>query len=706
MNTPEDKALPGVKVYAQWTDYNNKKKKGAVSPVYWTRSEADGKYAINIPEWTDAFGTVHTWEATAGQTLRVWAENPDESKYTTAFVEGDSTFGGQGDRYRGTWNGTVGVRVVEGFNIAFQERPEYDQMFHPEDQWKKSTRAGAGGHVKGRVWFEQRGTFGDVDAVPRLEDRYGDIAVPNTKVVGAYVQDEVARRFDAWKEKNPGYNRDDFKTAQREIMAAYEAETGKSAIAETVYDTTDSAGWYHLQFQGLWGNNYWSNGIGKHTHGDPVPEGDPNAAWTKGQWHSRHINVQYMYVAPVLPNGVGGSLNNLRDNMFQSMTNDVTLATDGAMDNIINVNYALRMENRHFEVEKYNQTDKPAAPGDTASTKATGFEANRGYDIVWTDSNGNEIKTCTSTASNLGVVETCDLQVPEDLDADQIYTATIYPEGSRDAALAKDAFAAKVTPEYKKTIVDLDTQKTVEAPLNKENGTKPKDAKYSALTEEDIIPKELLAGVDQTKVKVGSQPWASVNSDGTITLTPTRDAVEPGEYLVPVKVTIGSENDSYEKVILAPITVRDPNADGDNDGTPDLKDQCPSVAGPASNNGCPAWGDGDGKPGADVTLEKDPANGPIPGSASCEATGGATCVIGEDGNVVVKVPGDAKDKDEITVTIKDGDKTFDTSKVTVTDPDTDGDTVPDSLDRCPSVAGPASNNGCPAWGDGDGKPGA
>ncbi|MDY5148743.1 hypothetical protein R6G73_07590 [Actinotignum sanguinis] len=706
MNTPEDKALPGVKVYAQWTDYNNKKKKGAVSPVYWTRSEADGKYAINIPEWTDAIGTVHTWEATAGQTLRVWAENPDESKYTTAFVEGDSTFGGQGDRYRGTWNGTVGVRVVEGFNIAFQERPEYDQMFHPEDQWKKSTRAGAGGYVKGRVWFEQRGTFGDVDAVPRLEDRYGDIAVPNTKVVGAYVQDEVARRFDAWKEKNPGYNRDDFKTAQREIMAAYEAETGKSAIAETVYDTTDSAGWYHLQFQGLWGNNYWSNGIGKHTHGDPVPEGDPNAAWTKGQWHSRHINVQYMYVAPVLPNGVGGSLNNLRDNMFQSMTNDVTLATDGAMDNIINVNYALRMENRHFEVEKYNQTDKPAAPGDTASTKATGFEANRGYDIVWTDSNGNEIKTCTSTASNLGVVETCDLQVPEDLDADQIYTATIYPEGSRDAALAKDAFAAKVTPEYKKTIVDLDTQKTVEAPLNKENGTKPKDAKYSALTEEDIIPKELLAGVDQTKVKVGSQPWASVNSDGTITLTPTRDAVEPGEYLVPVKVTIGSENDSYEKVILAPITVRDPNADGDNDGTPDLKDRCPSVAGPASNNGCPAWGDGDGKPGADVTLEKDPANGPIPGSASCEATGGATCVIGEDGNVVVKVPGDAKDKDEITVTIKDGDKTFDTSKVTVTDPDTDGDTVPDSLDRCPSVAGPASNNGCPAWGDGDGKPGA
>ncbi|MDY5156830.1 hypothetical protein, partial [Actinotignum timonense] len=238
--------------------------------------------------------------------------------------------------------------------------------------------------------------------------------------------------------------------------------------------------------------------------------------------------------------------------------------------------------------------------------------------------------------------------------------------------------------------------------LHKENGTKPRDAKYAPLDDNTKIPADLLADVDQNKVKIGQQPWATVNEDGTISLAPKKGQAEPGEYLIPVKMT----TPTGEKILLAPITVRDPNADGDNDGTPDLKDQCPTVAGPASNNGCPAWGDGDGKPGADVTLAKDPANGPIPDTATCEASNGATCSFDGDGNVVVKVPGDAKDKDEITVTVKDGDKVFDTSKVTVTDPDTDGDTVPDSLDQCPTVAGPASNNGCPAWGDGDGKPGA
>lgn len=37
-----DKPLAGVKVYAQWIDYNNKKQRGAVSPIYTTQTKADG----------------------------------------------------------------------------------------------------------------------------------------------------------------------------------------------------------------------------------------------------------------------------------------------------------------------------------------------------------------------------------------------------------------------------------------------------------------------------------------------------------------------------------------------------------------------------------------------------------------------------------------------------------------------------------------
>ncbi|WPJ89197.1 hypothetical protein R0V15_00960 [Schaalia turicensis] len=588
-------------------------------------------------------------------------------------------------------------------NISYQERPKIQEMFPDESTWRETTNQENGGYVNGSVFYDQRNYFGAPKAVRNFQDGFGDVAVPGVKVVGTYVQDEVARRFDTWKSEHRGYTREQFKVAQREIMAKYKEETGKSPWAETAYAITDAQGSYHIQFRGLWGDSYTFKGIMKNgTHGDLVPENATNASWLKGNFGSRHVNVAYMYVAPVLPEGVGGALDNFPDNMFGPGDKVPDYATLGGMSDLHNQDFALRMEDRDFQVLEYNQTDKPAAPGATVQTKATGFVPSSGHEIVWTDSEGNEVHKCISTSSNLGVVNSCPLTVPADLDHDEIYTATIYPEGSRDTALAKDAFAAKPTPEYKHTLVDLDTTETVASPLHKENGTKPRDAKYSPLDDNAKIPADLLADVDQSKVKVGQQPWATVNEDGTISLAPTRGQAEPGEYLVPVKMT----TPTGEKILLAPITVRDPNADADNDGTPDLKDQCPSVAGPASNNGCPAWGDGDGKPGSDVTLAKDPANGPIPDTATCEASNGATCSFDGDGNVVVKVPGDAKDKDEITVTIKDGDKTFDTSKVTVTDPDTDGDTVPDSLDQCPSVAGPASNNGCPAWGDGDGKPGS
>ncbi len=525
--------------------------------------------------------------------------------------------------------------------------------------------------------------------------------VPGVKVVGAYVQDEVARRFDQWKKDNKNYKRDEFKAAQREIMKAYEAETGKSAIAETVYDTTDAEGKYHLQFQGLWGNSYSAKGImNAGTWGELVPEG-ANASWAKATLRSRHVNTEYMYVAPELPNGVGGSLNNFRDNMYQDGLNWTPNATTGSISNVENVNFALRIEGRDFHIETYDQTTNPAKPGDTAPTKATGFVPNNTYDIVWTDGDGNEVKTCTTQASNLGVVESCDFTVPANLAKDEIYIASIYPGGFdkpvRDRAMAKDSFAAKVTPEYKTTTIDLDGTATVATPNNKENNTTPPaDTTYSAAAAGDV-PAYLLEGVDQSKVTVGAQAWAKINSDGTISLNPKKGSVTPGSYLIPVKMTYGSGKDAYERIILAPVTVQDANADSDGDGVPDAADKCAGVAGPSANSGCPAWDDGSGTPGTDVTLPKDAKNGALPDSVKCSADNGATCSVEKDGSVKVSVPSAATPGTEITVTVKDGDKTLDTSKVTVTKPaDGDGDGVPDASDKCAGTPKGAKvgNDGC------------
>lgn len=696
-----DIGLGGAKVYAQWTDYNNRRQKGALSPVYYSQARPDGTYVIQLPDWTDSFGTVHKWEATLGQTLRIWADNPDSSKYTLAFVEGDSTFGGQGDRYRGTWNGVIGFNLADNYNIAFQERPQFDQMFPAENTWKQSSRKGGGGDVIGQVWYEERQSKGNSEAVPTFNAGFGEVKVPGVKVVGAYVQDEVARRFDQWKKDNKNYKRDEFKAAQREIMKAYEAETGKSAIAETVYDTTDAEGKYHLQFQGLWGNSYSDKGImNAGTWGELVPEG-ANASWAKANPRSRHVNTEYMYVAPELPNGVGGSLNNFRDNMYQDGLNWTPNATTGSISNVENVNFALRIEGRDFHIETYDQTTNPAKPGDTAPTKATGFVPNNTYDIVWTDGDGNEVKTCTTQASNLGVVESCDFTVPANLAKDEIYIASIYPGGFdkpvRDRAMAKDSFAAKVTPEYKTTTIDLDGTATVATPNNKENNTTPPaDTTYSAAAAGDV-PASLLEGVDQSKVTVGAQAWAKVNSDGTISLNPKKGSVTPGSYLIPVKMTYGSGKDAYERIILAPVTVQDANADSDGDGVADAADKCAGVAGPSANSGCPAWDDGSGTPGTDVTLPKDAKNGALPDSVKCSADNGATCSVEKDGSVKVSVPSAATPGTEITVTVKDGDKTLDTSKVTVTKPaDGDGDGVPDASDKCAGTPKGAKvdNDGC------------
>lgn len=720
-----DIGLGGAKVYAQWTDYNNRRQKGALSPVYYSQARPDGTYVIQLPDWTDSFGTVHKWEATLGQTLRIWADNPDSSKYTLAFVEGDSTFGGQGDRYRGTWNGAIGFNLAENYNIAFQERPQFDQMFPAENTWKQSSRKGGGGNVTGQVWYEERQSKGNSEAVPTFNAGFGEVKVPGVKVVGAYVQDEVARRFDQWKKDNKNYKRDEFKAAQREIMKAYEAETGKSAIAETVYDTTDAEGKYHLQFQGLWGNSYSAKGImNAGTWGELVPEG-ANASWAKANLRSRHVNTEYMYVAPELPNGVGGALNNFRDNMYQDGLNWTPNATTGSISNVENVNFALRVEGRKFHIETYDQTTNPAKPGDTAPTKATGFVPNNTYDIVWTDGDGNEVKTCTTQASNLGVVESCDFTVPANLAKDEIYIASIYPGGFdqpvRDRAMAKDSFAAKVTPEYKATTIDLDDTATVAAPINKENSTTPPaDTTYAAAAASDV-PASLLEGVDQAKVAVGAQPWAKVNSDGTISLSPTNGSVTPGSYLIPVKMTYGQGKDAYERVILAPVTVQDPNVDGDGDGVSDDKDKCAGTPKGAKvgNDGCslaPTVGKVPGITGQ-VNKEITPVNVPVdnPGKAkltACSAEGlpaGLAIALNEqkDGCVISGTPSEeAKDK-AVTVKVsfepvdktdqhKGGDVTG-TAKATISaEADGDNDTVPDSKDKCAGTPAGAQvdANGC------------
>ena len=113
--------------------------------------------------------------------------------------------------------------------------------------------------------------------------------------------------------------------------------------------------------------------------------------------------------------------------------------------------------------------------------------------------------------------------------------------------------------------------------------------------------------------------------------------------------------------------------DGDGDGVPDYKDDCPDEAGEARFNGCPD-SDGDGVPDKDDEC---------PEVAGLEKFNG--CPDTDEDGVPDKL-----------------DKCPDTPKSCPVDADgcpldSDGDGVIDCEDNCPSVKGPASNNGCPDW---------
>ncbi|WP_318309203.1 DUF5723 family protein [Flagellimonas crocea] len=113
-----------------------------------------------------------------------------------------------------------------------------------------------------------------------------------------------------------------------------------------------------------------------------------------------------------------------------------------------------------------------------------------------------------------------------------------------------------------------------------------------------------------------------------------------------------------------------PWEDSDEDGILDKDDNCPNEAGPMENNGCP-WEDSDG----DGVLDKDDDCPNISGLIEfngCPDTDGDGVVDQKDR--CPEVPG-AKEYEGC--------------------PDSDGDTLPDMDDKCPQVAGPVSNNGCP-----------
>ena len=139
--------------------------------------------------------------------------------------------------------------------------------------------------------------------------------------------------------------------------------------------------------------------------------------------------------------------------------------------------------------------------------------------------------------------------------------------------------------------------------------------------------------------------------------------------------------------------------DKDKDGLIDELDNCPTVAGPLENNGCP-WEDTDG----DGVLDKDDS---CPNEAGPKENKGCPWKDTDGDGILDKddaCPNEAGSIENKGCPDTDGDGIIDKEDRCPNEagsienkgcPDKDGDKVVDIDDDCPEVAGPVTNKGCP-----------
>ncbi|WP_084759211.1 Rib/alpha-like domain-containing protein [Corynebacterium phoceense] len=458
----DDVLMPGVKVFLQWINGQ-----GVVSPVYYTVSDSEGKFVFDLSKPVkDANGGEYGFDL-AGDSkfqLRTWAENPDPARLMQVKT-GDmmaGRFHGRLSRKNESWDFTAGINRVVNSMVVFEEKPNVDGwLAKPEAQRTEAGKnTGKYGTVRGNVWWENREAGGTLANQYYKDTEFNDRAATDTKVVGSYVNDEVARQFDAWKDANAGFTPDEFASAQKQIVADYEAENGAgSAIAESVVATVASNGDYYIPFNGLYGVSRDKQNSGasiSHTisdeeYGTVVPDSDVDHGslmkWngTVGQKH-RHINSDYLYVYPVIEGDRDVWMNSFQNNMFQSP--ELATAVNALESyNISNVKFAVFTANPMHDITNYDLSSRIAGPGDTAVNTTTGLNPFNDYVIQWY-ADGVAIGGASKTvkANESGTLESVPFTVPEDLAKATVYSSQVFAADASGKAtgtvLLADSFLA------------------------------------------------------------------------------------------------------------------------------------------------------------------------------------------------------------------------------------------------------------------------
>ena len=461
--------LKGNVIYLQYVTGKNE-----VSPVFYTLTDSEGRFSFDLTrKVTDRVGAPAFNLAGASKfKVRVWGENPDENKYSVV-AAGDMNSGRYTtrlNRVQESWNftaGPAGSRITNGRFVLEEKPAQVDWLAKPESEWTRALDGQTGEPtVDGQfpdygkygafrsagaapnwsmVWWENGEDAGSLPGYYKYQPGRGDRAAGGVEVVASYLNDEVAREIDAWKEANKGYTAEQERANQERIIKAYQDEHGVgSHIAETVVTETKADGTIYLPFKGTYGqsrtqeNQTWqiSNKLEEGDFGtvakDFMPDNGASryAAFSGGainQTKKRHINTDYMYVYPKIE---GRDVKNsaFPMNMFQDFSKFGSVWAGQAMDGL---QFPLMSAQPIFDTPEYNSYDNKGRAGSKVTTKAAGLMPNADYAIRWyaTDPAGNQTelegKECIVKSDEKGVLPSCDFQAPEDLKETTVYTAAV-----------------------------------------------------------------------------------------------------------------------------------------------------------------------------------------------------------------------------------------------------------------------------------------
>ncbi|WP_260449611.1 Rib/alpha-like domain-containing protein, partial [Ligilactobacillus murinus] len=583
-----DVPMAGVKVYLQWVNG-----KGHVSKVYYTTSEADGTYVINLDHPDLENGNEFQLAGDPKFAIRTWISNPDPEKYNVV-KQGDGIYGfhTRVNRNNESWDFTAGINRIVNSMVILQDKVGADTwLMKPEDQWEKSPNAsgewpeeGIYGTVRGTVWFEN-GDYAGSLANQWINDG-NDVKATGTKIVASYLNDEVTRQLDEWKKNNKGYQVDDMRKAQAEIIKAYQEEHGVgSHIAETVVGVAKVDGTYYIPFRGLYGISPTKQNSGAKIswtitddeYGKLVSDADIShnnlMAWngTIGQKH-RHINQDYMYITPLIDNYSVWS-NGFPSNIFQNPADKFLTMVDPAY-NIHAINYAIMAPQPMIDALNYDASgDHNAFAGDKVEATIGGLLPAREYQVQWFRDGvavGDPVTIVSTVDGTFAPADSTSYTIPNDLTGDTNFTVAVFEQGtntkSLDNALTLDSLLASVpvadsyVPVYKPVDGTVGEEAVVAAPTFTDKDGNSTDKDGNPVTA-PAGTKFTTATTDEEKQKANLPSDATVLDPANVTVDEATGKITvkgeglpaKGTYVTPVVVTYpdGSKDYTYATVSVA-----------------------------------------------------------------------------------------------------------------------------------------------------------